>query len=430
MVRRSHAAVHQRLLLTHESVAALPPAATRYVVTDTKLSGFRCIVRKKAKLLVFQAEQREGGKRRLIYKRLGALPHVRVDEARAAALEELARLARLTKPEARAGMTFAEAWDEYRARLEKRRDEGKASQRTVDDYTQKYTHNLARLHKRALRDITRADARRLHTDLSDSKGKYSANGSLRVAHAVFRYAATELEVPLPTANPFRPRDLFHKEMSRQTGMSESDLPAWFGQVLALDNSATREFNVMAALTGLRRHDLLTMRHADVREDRIMIPSPKGGEPSQIPLTTAMRRSLDRVKRAGKMLPERCHEWVFPSAASKSGHLEEVKHRDLDRSPHALRHTFRGMCAGAGVAELHSKLLMLHSVGGDVHRSYATVPALFAQLATASEAVSTYILRHLPKGAERQLERRLREQLAGADLNQSRQAGHKHGSLAA
>ena len=45
----------------------------------------------------------------------------------------------------------------------------------------------------------------------------------------------------------------------------------------------------------------------------------------------------------------------------------------------------------------------------------TPGSMFDQLREASHAVSTYIVRHLPKGAETQLNRRVRDQLAQGDL---------------
>jgi hypothetical protein len=55
--------------------------------------------------------------------------------------------------------------------------------------------------------------------------------------------------------------------------------------------------------------------------------------------------------------------------------------------------------------------MNHAICADVHQSYMTPGSMFDQLREASDAVSTYIVRHLPKGAETQLTRRLRDQLA-------------------
>ena len=120
-----------------------------------KSVGFRCIVNRSSKRLVYQGELREGGKRHTVYKRLGDPEHVKVGEARARALEELARLARLTDSDAKAGITFGQAWDDpnegYKARLAKK----KRSERTIADYQQKFTAHLEpTFGKVALRDIS------------------------------------------------------------------------------------------------------------------------------------------------------------------------------------------------------------------------------------------------------------------------------------
>lgn len=419
---RANSDAHKSIYLTDGSVATLPYARGKrgvYVARDTEIVGFRCIVNRNSKRLVYQGELREGGKRHTVYKRLGDPEHVKVGEARARALEEMARLARLTDSDAKAGITFGQAWDDpnegYKARLAKK----KRSERTIADYQQKFTAHLEpAFGKVALRDISRSDVTRLHNRLTTDVGPYAANGVCRVGNAIYRHAVLGMEVAgLNPLNPFRARDLYNSETPRQTGISERALPGWFAQVVTLDNPVMRELWLMTALTGLRRRDVCTLRweQVNLKEAYIEILAPKGGEERafRCPLTSPMVRSLERVRRAGRVLcdSDRCHPWVFPSVSSKSGHVEEVKNRNLKHSPHALRHSFRGFCAGAKVSTVHSRLLMNHKISKDVHESYMTLGAMFDQLREASEAVSAYILKHLPKGAEKQLTRRLREQLA-------------------
>jgi Phage integrase, N-terminal SAM-like domain len=188
-------ALHRSVYLSDDSVAALPYARGDrgvYIARDTELTGFRCVVNRNSKRLVYQGELREGGKRHTVYKRLGDPAHVKVSEARARALEELARLERLTDPDARAGTRFREAWESYRVRLEKKR----RSDRTIADYRQKFDAHLAPTFGNvALRDITRADVVRLHDRLTADVGPYAANGVCRVGHAIYRHAALGMEVP-------------------------------------------------------------------------------------------------------------------------------------------------------------------------------------------------------------------------------------------
>ena len=394
-----------------------PRVWASYIARDSDIAGFRLIVNRNSKRFVYQSEMREGGKRRAIYKKLGDPQHVSADEARARALDEQARLLRISDPDAAAGTTFADAWTSYKARMERKQ----SSPRTIADYEQKFKAHLEpSFGKRALRDIRRADVVSFHERLTREVGPYAANGVCRVAHAIYRHAALALEVPdLPALNPFRAYDLFNAEKPRQTGLSEKELPAWFAKIVALDNPIMREVWVLTALTGLRRSDVLTMRweHVHKKDGYIEIPAPKGGEERafKCPLTKPMIGSLERVRLAGEAMcdNDRCKPWVFPSVASRSGHIEEVKNGKLDHSPHALRHSFRNFCAGAGVSTTHSRILMNHKLSADVHSEYMTVDAMFEQLREASEIVSTYILQHLGKKAEQQLNRRLKEQLTPA-----------------
>src|SRR3954447_440110 len=400
-------------VFTDEAIAALPfaPSPKGYIARDSKLPGFSCQVGLRTKRLVFRTEVRQGSNRQAIYRRLGDPTHVKVDEARAQALEELARATRISKPEARAGTTMAEAWASYLERLRKK----ERSQRTIEDYSQKWTSHIESVFgKRALRDISRADVVRFHGRLSEDSGPYVANGTCRVAHAVYRHAALALEVPgLAALNPFRSYDLFNKETPRQTGMSERDLPRFFEQLLSIQNPVHREFWVMLLFTGLRRSDVEAMRWEDVHwgDGYIAIPSPKGGAAKtfRCPISRSTRQCLERAKRAGKLVAEeQARTWIFPSEGSASGHVEEVKNDIPGRSPHAIRHSFRNFCAGANVSTVHSRLLMNHAVERDVHHSYMTVAAMFDQLRAASESVSTYITKHLPKGAWRSMDGRLRD----------------------
>ena len=108
---RANTDAHKSINLTDEFVAALPYAKGArgvYIARDKEISGFRCVVNRSSKRLVYQGELREGGKRRTVYKRLGDPKHVKVGEARARALEQLARQERLTDPDAKAGTTFHE----------------------------------------------------------------------------------------------------------------------------------------------------------------------------------------------------------------------------------------------------------------------------------------------------------------------------------
>jgi hypothetical protein len=64
-----------------------------------------------------------------------------------------------------------------------------------------------------------------------ASGRYAANGSMRLARAVWNFSKNELETAgLPELNPFRSGKLYHREQARENGMGTKDLPAWWVQL--------------------------------------------------------------------------------------------------------------------------------------------------------------------------------------------------------
>jgi integrase len=137
-------------------------------------------------------------------------------------------------------------------------------------------------------------------------------------------------------------------------------------------------------------------------------APKGGKRRRFraQLSAAIVRSFCRAHIAGRILHDRqSREWVFP-AASRSGHVEEIKGSSwvngtsgdkrkivrLTKVGHSLRHSHRTLCAAAGVDRLRTKLLMNHQVNRDVTDAYLSTPALFDQLRDAQRTVSDLTMR--------------------------------------
>jgi hypothetical protein len=88
----------------------------------------------------------------------------------------------------------------------------------------------------------------------------------------------------------------------------------------------------------------------------------------------MLRSLCRARIAGRVMHDRqSREWVFP-ALSRSGHVEEIKGTSwingkkgerrkivrLTKVGHSLRHSYRTLCAAAGLDRLRTTLLTIQN----------------------------------------------------------------------
>ncbi len=420
----------KRILITDVSVARLAPAETEtgYVVRDRDVRGFIVKVGMRRKTYRYEGEQRNGKHRKVISRKLGEHPHTKAGDARAAALAVIGQRARgesLTGADA--DITMSQAWLRYEAYLKREN----RSSRTIDDYRQKFETHLALWHETPLRKITRAEVLTWHGKVTKVAGAYAANGAARLGHALFAYARDELEAPdMPGRNPFRGRGLHNEEEARESGMGTRDIRPWLDELVKLQSPILREFHWLSLLSGLRRNDLATLRWTDVsmHERTMTLRAPKGGKKRRFraPLSKAMIRSLCRARISGRVLHDRqSHEWVFP-AASRSGHVEEIKGSSwvngkngdkrkivrLTKVGHSLRHSYRTLCAAAGLDRLRTKLLMNHQVSRDVTDSYLSTPALFDQLREAQRTVSDLIVSSAGQDPDRRLTRLLLDEVMG------------------
>jgi integrase len=403
-------AITPRILLTDAAVKREPFAQGKpRIIRDSKIAGLHVWIGKRKKTFRYQYETARvnGVRGRTLIEWLGEHPHHSADEVRAKALAIHAARVRgdYARPVAKVTLTqltFAEAWEHYKAAIT---NEGK-SPRTILDYQDKFDRHLSDWHKTALAAITRDEVTKQHAVITErarkarkgkyASGKYAANGCMRLARAVWNYAKNELEAPgLPELNPFRSGKLYHRERARESGMGAKDLPTWWTQLQLLPNPIRREMHLFTLLSGLRRQDVLTARwdYLDEKRKALRIPAPKGGAERafDLPLSEPMLACLRRSKEAGNtFFPEPSQVWIFPA---ETGHIAEVKEDGkvkLSHTGHALRHSFRTLAGAAGIDRLRLKILMNHAVERDVTDSYVNVPALFDSLMDAQQRISAFI----------------------------------------
>jgi integrase len=406
------AASTARILLTDAAVKREAFAHDKpRIVRDSKVAGLHVWIGKRKKTFRYQYETRRvnGTRGRTHIEWLGEHPHHSAEEARAKALAIQACRIRgepvrtVTEVKTPTELTFGQAWEHYKTAISK---EGK-SPRTIADYQDKFDRHLAAWKDEPLAAITREEVTRQHAAITErarkarkgkyASGKYAANGSMRLARAVWNFAKNKLETAgLPELNPFRSGKLYHRERARESGMGAKDLAVWWAQLQQLPNPIRREMHVFMLLPGLRRQDVLTARWDNLDEQRkaLRIPAPKGGAERafDLPLSEPMLACLKRVKAAGNtFFPEQSRIWIFPA---ETGHVAEVKEDGkvkLSHTGHALRHSFRTLAGAAGIDRLRLKILMNHAVERDVTDSYANVPALFDSLMDAQQRISTFIM---------------------------------------
>ena len=239
-----------RILLTDAAVKREPFAQNKpRIVRDSKVAGLHVWIGKRKKTFRYQYEApRVNGQRgATLIEWLGEHPHHSADEARAKALAIQAARIRgepvriVTEVKTPTELAFGQAWEHYKAAITK---EGK-SPRTIADYQDKFDKHLTVFKDKALAAITREEVTRQHAAITErarkarkgkyASGKYAANGSMRLARAVWNFAKNELETPgLPELNPFRSGKLYHRERARESGMGAKDLPAWWAQLATAD----------------------------------------------------------------------------------------------------------------------------------------------------------------------------------------------------
>jgi hypothetical protein len=196
-----------RILLTDAAVRREPYAPGKpRIVRDSKVPGLHVWIGKRKKTFRYQYETpRSNGQRgRTHIEWLGEHPHHRADEARAKALAIQAARAGgdhvrpAPDPKTTPALTFADAWDQYKAAITK---EAK-SPRTIAGYQDMFERHFVAWHARPLLAITRDEVTKQHAAITErarktrkskyASGKYAANGCMRLARALWKFAKNEL----------------------------------------------------------------------------------------------------------------------------------------------------------------------------------------------------------------------------------------------
>ena len=252
-----------RIFLTDAAVRREPYAQGKpRIVRDCKVAGLHVWVGKRKKTFRYQYETARvnGARGRTHIEWLGEHPHHSADEARAKALAIQAARIRgepvraVTEVRTSIELTLGQAWELYKAAISK---EGK-SPRAIADYQDKFDKHLTVFKDKALAAITREEVTRQHAAITEragkartgkyASGKYAANGSMRLARALWNFAKNEMETAgLPDRNPFRSGKLYHQERARESGMGAKDLPAWWSQLQQLPNPIRREMHLFMLL---------------------------------------------------------------------------------------------------------------------------------------------------------------------------------------
>ena len=321
-----------RINFTKTTLAKLPlPEKARSYFYDTQVSGLG--------LMVFAS----GTKTFFLYKRigqrvekikLGRYPDLSIENARNKAHEQLALIASGKNPATEKRKIGAEQtleglfslFIELHATPHKKPSSLKADKDNFDRYFSLWK-------KRKLSNISHNDIITLHTSIGKEKGIYIANKVLALLHTMFNKA---IQWGWEGNNPVTGIRKF-KEKSRDRFLQPNELPYFFAALNAETNITAKDYIMLSLLTGARKSNMLAMQwnQIDVSQAKWRIPETKNGEPVTIALSGQAMDIINKRKAAMQSNEsQRSDIWVFPSEASKSGHLEEPKkawHRLLKRA---------------------------------------------------------------------------------------------------
>jgi integrase len=271
----------------------------------------------------------------------------------------------------RGELTFAELFDDYIER------HAKLKKRTWKEDAQKYRDYIEKhLADRKISGISRQDLAAIHSKITRAGHPTVANRVKDLLSSVFGRA---VKWGLLDTNPATGIE-DNKEVSRDRFLKPGELPKLFEALSEEHNPTFRDFFLLALLTGARRHNVRSMRWADVDSDSCewRIPMTKNGQPQQVPLVP---EAIAILKQRRESLPDG-GEFVFPAmrADSKLGHISGERKawlRILDRAGlenvriHDLRRTMGSWQARTGA----SMVIIGKSLGHKSHQATAVYARL-------------------------------------------------------
>jgi integrase len=313
----------------------------------------------------------------LVKETLGALPMKR---ARAAAMATWSTM----KPQAAGNaVTLAMALDLYF-------QDKQLAEKTRANYRYNADRYLKSWTGRSLQAIgeDRAGVRMLQREITKKHGAATSNQVVRLISAVYRWARKQ-DTSLPEA-PTTAVEVA-RIPARNWALSPEELKEWWRCVSGL-SAVKRMWWLAALLTGARAGSIEALRWADIDFDKktVLFTVTKGDRPYMIPMSDTLAALLCAYRDGGAVPPS---EWLFPSPTKAGCHLVGVKNVvEGVRPAHAMRHTFRTTLAQLGVSTDQSRMLMGHSMGGDVSRNYITAPLVIESLRPITNAVSEQLSR--------------------------------------
>ncbi len=389
--------------LTESFIKSLAFVERAYVVRDTKVTGLLLAVNKKSKSYKVQRDLWRGqrGRRQFVKTvrhTIGTTEELSLEEARLRAEDVIRQIKLGIDPNEPISDQKSEGWtvdilyDEYAADMRKR----ECTERTIEDVLYRRDLYLADWKRLPLTELTRSMVRAKHEELTQKRGKSTANHVMRDFRAAYNLALKIVDNPdLIPDNPVK-AVTFNKERASNRVILPEDLPDWWAKVQSLPNPQRRAMHELGLLSGLRPGTLVSLERNWVclEDQAISIPKMKSGRSFDLPLSQHMVGVVKRAMELGDVLYPGA-PWLFPTRSSKDQRTviatQVWREKTLpSETGHILRHTYRTIAQREGIDKIEARLLLDHTVQG-IDGVYIHEKALFDRLLTAQEKMTKAIL---------------------------------------
>ena len=316
-----------KLTITKRAVDAFKPADKPWIAWDDKLTGFGVRVHPTgAKSFIVNYRTGDGG-RKAPNKQvvLGRYGKIAPDQARRLAQTTLGKVAGGDDPageraEARAMPTLGDAFRDYMAANPSR------SQTTNKLYRYQTNRHLCDWLSRALDAITRRDVEARFNRITADHGWSQANQAMSLLRSVYRRPCVDLDgLRNPVDLWLAAGGKFHRKLRRKISTPAEVLPRWRAGIEAeATNPVMRDALWFGLYTGMRLREVLTLRweRVDMAALTFRVEETKTGVPLELPITRQLASILERRQAESQSLPACTQDWVFPSPAGTSGHVED------------------------------------------------------------------------------------------------------------
>ncbi len=349
------------LNLTEARIRELPLGSG--IHRDAQVKGLMVVSHKTTKTYACQGDVRRNGRHVRTVR-------VKIDRVDRIGLREARNRAKTIMSQIQSGIDPTDGPDEtgitLQRALDAHLDEKPHRPRTVEGYRYHLDHYLKNWRNKAVADISRQMVRDLFAELKRKHGETTAGSVMRTLRAVIN-TAMRIDETLQ-GNPVA---ALHVPTTKRRKVAPLDLSDWWVRVMRL-SPARRDLHVAMLLTGARRSSILQIKRVDVNLDRQILTlthMKTSDEPLMLPMGTRLSKILQDRMRLDAPLNS---EWLWPSATSRSGHIQEPKEKGLP-SPHEYRHHARTLYIAVGVPYAESALLLGQKLpgasGGYVHAEH-------------------------------------------------------------